>query len=125
MGKLIAQCPSCHHTKLQVVKIKCEECHTLFEGNFEIPAMLTLSPDDLQFIFDFVKCSGSLKEMATKQGVSYPTLRNRLNTLIDVIEKLDAKKENARVEILQSLEEGKISVKDAISLLQKLSGEFK
>lgn len=123
MGKIISQCPSCHNSKLRVVKIECDGCNTTFEGKFEIPDLLKLAQDDIDFIFDFVKCSGSLKDMAIKQKVSYPTLRNRLNFLIEQIEGLEVKKTNSKVEVLQKLEEGKISVQDAASLLQNLEGK--
>jgi len=120
MGKIISQCPSCDSIKLHVTKIECENCKTIFEGKFDIPSLLKLPEEDLQFIFDFVKCSGSLKDMAAKQHVSYPTLRNRLNALIDTLESLEIKKEGSKAEILQLLEEGKISAKDAAKMLQKL-----
>lgn len=120
MGKLIAHCPSCHNTKLRVVKIECETCNTIFEGKFEIPDLLKLAQEDLNFIIDFVKCSGSLKDLAAKQKVSYPTLRNRLNNLIEQIEKMEISKEGSKVQILQKLEQGRISVQDAVSLLQNL-----
>src|SRR5471030_2595420 len=105
MGKIISQCPSCDSVKLHVAKIECENCNTLFEGKFDIPSLLKLPEEDLQFIFDFVKCSGSLKDMAAKQNVSYPTLRNRLNALIEVIENLETKMDDSKAEILQLLEE--------------------
>jgi len=120
MGKIITQCPACNSLKLHATKIECEDCNTTFEGKFEIPALLKLSDEDLQFIFDFVKCSGSLKEMAAKQKVSYPTLRNRLNALIEAIENLEIKREGSKNEILRLLEKGKISAKDAAQMLQKL-----
>lgn len=120
MGKIITQCPSCKSVKLHVVKIECTDCHTTFEGKFEIPLLLKLPEEDLQFIFDFVKCSGSLKDMAAKQNVSYPTLRNRLNALIDSLENLNIQKEGSKEEILQLLEAGKISAKVAANMLKKL-----
>ncbi len=120
MGKLIRQCPSCDSVKLHVVKIECVDCNTLFEGKFEIPSLLKLPEEDLQFIFDFVKCSGSLKEMAAKQSVSYPTLRNRLNALIDSLENLDIQREGSKTDILQLLEDGKISAVVAAKMLTKL-----
>lgn len=123
MGKIITQCPSCESSKLYVAKIECDMCHTRFEGKFDIPSLLKLPEEDLQFIFDFVKCSGSLKDMANKQNISYPTLRNKLNELIDRIENLDAKEEGARMKILKLLEDGKISTKDAAKRLKKLGEE--
>lgn len=120
MGKIITQCPSCDGTKLQVTNIECADCSTLFSGHFDIPLLLKLTEEEVQFIFDFVKCSGSLKEMAVKQSVSYPTLRNRLNGLIEVLEGLDMNQESSKTDILQLLEEGKISAVEAAKRLTKL-----
>jgi hypothetical protein len=120
MGKIITQCPSCKSSNLNVVKIECADCNTRFEGQFEISALLKLPEDDLQFILDFVKCSGSLKDMAVIQKVSYPTLRNRLNALIGTLENMEIKEEGSKEEILQLLEEGKISAKEAAIMLKRL-----
>lgn len=120
MGKIITHCPSCDSHQLNVVKIECLECHTKFEGQFEISDLLKLSEEDLRFILDFVRCSGSLKEMAQKQQISYPTLRNRLNVLIDTLEKLDHGKSNSKDDILLMLESGKISAKEAAELLRNV-----
>jgi hypothetical protein len=118
MGKIITHCPSCASTTLHVSKIKCVNCHTTFEGTFDIPALLKLSEEDLLFVFDFVKCSGSLKDMAAQQKVSYPTLRNRLNALIDLLENLEVQRDGSKMDILHLLEEGKISIKEAAKMLQ-------
>ncbi len=120
MGKIISQCPSCNSPHVQVAKIECPDCHTLFEGRFDIPFLLKLSEEDLTFILDFVKCSGSLKEMAAKQKISYPTLRNRLNMLIDTLDNLEIKTKSSKEEILQLLETGKITAIDAAKMLNKL-----
>jgi hypothetical protein len=120
MGKIITQCPSCNSTSLQVSKIECLECNTQFAGQFAIPALLKLQEDDLQFVLDFVKCSGSLKEMASKQGVSYPTLRNKLNVLIETLERIDVQQENSKEDILKLVEEGKLTASDAAKMLSKL-----
>lgn len=121
MSKIITQCPSCYSVKLNATKIECIECNTIFEGKFDIPVLLKLPEDDLKFILDFVKCSGSLKEMANQQGVSYPTLRNRLNELIEKIESLHIpQQKESKTEILELLEQGKISAKEAAKMLQKI-----
>jgi len=122
MGKIITQCPSCGSSKLDVVKIECKECGTIFEGKFAIPVLLKLPEEDLQFIFDFVKCSGSLKEMAQKLDISYPTLRNRLNALIATLDTLALEQTNAKAAILELLEQGKVSAKEAAAMLRKLGG---
>jgi hypothetical protein len=120
MGKIVTQCPSCNSSKLYVERIQCDQCHTTFEGKFDIHPLLKLQEDELNFILDFVQCSGSLKEMATKQGVSYPTLRNQLNHLIDNVIAMSQKEKQSKEDVLQMLEAGKISAKDAAKLLQKL-----
>lgn len=121
MGRIITQCPSCNSSILNVTKIECEECNTKFEGIFEIPQLLKLAEDDLQFILDFVKCSGSLKEMASKHKISYPTLRNKLNVLIEHLEALMNETNSRKTQILELLEHGTITAKDAASMLNKLS----
>lgn len=120
MGKIITQCPSCSSANLTVSKIECTHCHTTFEGKFDIPLLDKLSEADLLFVIDFVKCSGSLKEMAVKHNVSYPTLRNRINDLIDLIGQLESTKKSSEAEILTLLEDGKISAKEAAEMLKKL-----
>lgn len=120
MGKIVTQCPSCESTKLQVVKIECNDCNTKFEGSFDIPSLLELAEEDLQFIINFVKCSGSLKEMGIIQNISYPTLRNKLNNLIAALEHLEINTNISKTEILKLLEEGKITAKEAAKMLKKL-----
>jgi hypothetical protein len=54
---------------------------------YPLPSLVTLPQEDQEFVLQFVRSSGSLKEMAKILGVSYPTVRNRLD---DIIEKLDS-----------------------------------
>lgn len=58
-------------------------------GNFELPLLARLSEKEQQFVLDFVKSSGSLKDMAKNIGVSYPTVRNMLDDIIDKLTKMD------------------------------------
>ena len=81
MKSLPTICPSCQ-SQLTVARLVCPECGTDVEGSFRLPLLAGLPPDDQRFILDFVKSSGSLKEMARLLGVSYPTVRNRLDEII-------------------------------------------
>lgn len=83
-NKLPVVCPSCTNT-LAVAELSCLHCSTSVKGNYVLPSLLKLSEDEQQFIFDFVKESGSLKNMAQRLEVSYPTVRNMLD---DIISKL-------------------------------------
>jgi len=68
---------------MHVKNIGCAECGTEISGDYAFPLIVRLSASDQEFITKFISCSGSLKEMASRLGVSYPTVRNRLDEIID------------------------------------------
>ena len=84
---LPTRCPSCH-AQLIVKSLYCENCSTEVNGQYQLPTFSLLSSEDQKFILNFVKNSGSLKEMASQMKLSYPTVRNILNEIISKIEKL-------------------------------------
>lgn len=81
-GRLPALCPSCD-SELRVAKLACPACDTSVSGTYALPALARLTSDDQEFVMSFVLSSGSLKEMALRYRVSYPTVRNRLDELIE------------------------------------------
>ena len=74
-------CPSCQ-SQLKVKSLTCENCFTEVSGLYELPVLLRLKPEEQDFILQFVKYSGSLKDMAKHLNLSYPTVRNRLDDII-------------------------------------------
>lgn len=86
--KLPILCPSCTE-KLSVSELVCSNCTTKVSGNFPLPVLLSLSEEEQNFILEFFLSSGSLKEMAKKLGNSYPTVRNKLDDLIEKIKQLN------------------------------------
>ena len=80
--KLPTRCPSCQ-AQLHVASLHCPSCLTCIDGDYQLPTFLLLPAEDQRFIFDFVLCSGSLKEMAARMELSYPTVRNRLDDIIN------------------------------------------
>jgi hypothetical protein len=92
--KLPTHCPSCEE-RLVVKRLHCTNCETEVEGLYPLPSLSSLLQSDQEFVLHFIKASGSLKEMAKLLGVSYPTVRNKLN---DVIEKITALESNQGVE---------------------------
>ena len=84
MKVLPTRCPSCN-SELKVKSLVCEQCRTEIQGEYELPALAKLSPDDQAFMLAFIKASGSLKEMARLLRLSYPTVRNRLDDIIERI----------------------------------------
>lgn len=87
-------CPSCGK-RLSVHAMHCNGCQTHIEGNYSLPVMMQLSAPDQQFVLDFVKSSGSLKEMAHKLGLSYPTVRNRLDDIISQLNKFESDEQDS------------------------------
>jgi len=92
-SKLPIQCPSCGE-ELKVKALQCPSCSTTIDGRFYLPLLTLLSAEDQEFILSFIKHSGSLKKMARELNLSYPTVRNKLNELIERIHQLESKKEN-------------------------------
>ncbi len=85
MKKLPIICPSCGNT-LSMRRLECPGCHTSVEGDFELPVLAQLPPEDQEFTLSLLRASGSLKELAGQYGISYPTVRNRLDALIERVE---------------------------------------
>ncbi len=81
-------CPSCK-AHLNVKSLRCESCNTEVIGTYPLPVLARLSDNDQMFIIKFIKNSGSLKEMATTLKLSYPTVRNMLNEIIERIEEYE------------------------------------
>ena len=79
-------CPACGSV-LRVHSMHCAGCDTKIEGDYLLPSLMRLGEDEQNFIIDFVMCSGSLKEMAAKLGLSYPSVRNRLDDVIAELRK--------------------------------------
>jgi hypothetical protein len=115
MGR-ISLCPSCGHAMV-VRRLECTHCGTAIEGRFSFP-FAGLDDDDLAFAERFVRARGNLKELERTLGLSYPSLRTRLDALV---EKLGGEppppEENRRREVLELLARGEIDVAEAVRRL--------
>ena len=85
-------CPSCS-SGLAARRFECARCGTSVEGSFDLPLLARLSPEDQTLVRRLVKSSGNLKDLAKQYGVSYPTVRNRLDELIARIEAMESERE--------------------------------
>ncbi len=123
---LILKCPSCNGD-LAVNKLRWHSCDIAIEGDFSIPALLRLSRAQLDFVEVFLKNRGNIREVERELGVSYPTVRARLDEVLDAIGfNLAPKADDGRLEdsatrraVLEQLSAGKISPEEA---MQTLSG---
>jgi hypothetical protein len=107
--------------EISVERVKIIESGIAIDGNFELPPLAQLSMEDQIFVAAFVKSHGSIKEMEALYGVSYPSIKNRLNRIskaFDFIDPAPADLDPAG-EILEELEKGQISFDEAIKALKK------
>ena len=124
MHPIIGICPVCGEM-LAVSRLHCRSCDTTIEGHFSIGAFDRLSPEHLAFAEAFIKCEGKLNRMEELLGLSYPTLRARLNDLrkamgfeIGQEETPPGISDEERRHILDDLASGRLKSDDAIKLLQ-------
>jgi hypothetical protein len=102
-----------------VERVRMTESGIAVEGEFELPPLARLSTDDQVFVMAFVLCHGSIKEIERIFGVSYPTVKNRLNRLakkLDFVETLDFPDED---DVLDRLESGDIDADEALRRLSE------
>lgn len=105
---------------MRVSKLTCDDCGLSHEGEFSTPRLFLLDQADQRFIELFVLASGSLKKMAELLNVSYPTVRNRLDGVIERLEQEKHRDEARKAQILDDIEKGRISAKRGMRLLEIL-----
>ncbi len=115
------QCPVCHD-ELLVTHLACRNCGTELEGRFSLGRLLQLSTEQLYFVEVFVRCEGKINRVQEELGLSYPTVRSRLEEVIRALgyevgeERPEA--EERRQHVLGRLARGEISSTEALQLLQ-------
>lgn len=118
MKDFLDKCPACNG-KLAITSYKCENCGTEINGYFIGSKFANLSEEDLDFIEIFVMNRGSIKEIEKVMGISYPTVRNKLDNVIKALgHKVNYDKSN--MEVLEMLNQGLITAEEATKLLENL-----
>ena len=119
-------CPICQ-SELEVVRLHCSSCDTSLEGHFAMGQFSNLTPEQLEFIFTFVRCEGKINRMEQELDLSYPTIRNRLHEVIRALgyepgrdEPVEAvvMTQDDRNKILEDLQAGKITADQAMHILR-------
>ena len=103
---------------ISIERVRIKETGIAVEGEFDLPPMAKLRMEDQIFITAFIRSHGSIKEMEQLFGISYPTVKNRLNALSQQLEFVDINPPPSRTEILENLEKGTISVDEAIKKMR-------
>jgi len=105
---------------LVVERVRLADTGVAIEGAFELPQLAQLSVEDQVFVTAFVRCHGSIKEMERTFGISYPTVKNRLNRIANGLEFVDTDPAPSRSEVLHRLKRGEIPAPEAIRELEGL-----
>jgi hypothetical protein len=105
---------------LVVERVRVPERGIAIEGEFTLPELARLTLEDQIFITAFLRSHGSIKDMEQTFGVSYPTIKARLNRIAGQLEFIDTNPAPSRAEVLERLKNGEISAADAIRELEAL-----
>lgn len=102
-----------------VERVRLVDRDISIDGRFELPQLAQISSEDHVFVMAFVRCHGSIKEMEKIFGVSYPTIKSRLNRIAARFEFVESGHASPRSEILERLKRGEITAEEAIRELEK------
>ncbi len=127
LHSVIGRCPVCGD-ELAVTRLHCGNCDTQIEGRFQLGRFQRLSADQLAFVEVFVKNRGIIKDVEAELGISYPTVRARLDDVLktlgfatggeDGLRPSQAREE--RRSILEELREKRITADEAARRLASL-----
>ncbi len=120
MYPISTECPICHDD-LVVTRLTCNNCGTTIEGRFTMGRLFQLSPEQLDFVETFLRCAGKINCVGEELGISYPTVRSRLEEIIRALgyELEDKASSERRHEVLQRLARQEISAQEAFRILEE------
>jgi hypothetical protein len=121
LTKLVGQAP------IEIERVRLLESGIAVEGPFTLPPLARLAAEDQVFVAAFVRCHGSIKQMEKYFGVSYPTIKNRLNRIgsqlsfVEIEQGSDeaASPAQGRSEVLDQVARGELTVAQALERLKE------
>ncbi len=139
MIHVLTKCPVCTH-QLKAVKLTCQHCGTQIENTFDFPKIMHLTREQLEFVEVFILCRGNIKDVEKELNISYPTVRTKLDQVIEMLSdvkdtqnNIERKKKNTdektksrdnedavlyRQTVLDQLEKGLITPEEAVEKLK-------
>jgi hypothetical protein len=116
--KILCKCPVCS-SRLKVTRLKCDECNTVIENQFELSKFDYLNNEQLSFIEIFLKSRGNIKDVEKELGISYPTVRAKLDEVIIAMgyTVLKQKPSTDKKDVIDMLEKGEITADEALIML--------
>jgi hypothetical protein len=119
MTNQVSKCPACGGSDFVLERIRCTDCGTAVEGSFQAGKLGSLPAEHQDFIEVFVRCRGNIKDVEKVLGVSYPTVRSKLNQAVQALgygQKISA---HRKKEILKALEREEITSQEALRALEE------
>ena len=118
------KCPTCGHD-LELREVVCPSCETVVRGRWAASPFSRLTPDQQNFLTLFVRSRGNLSDVERTLGVSYPTVRAKLEEIIGALGETPparpAEAPATREEILARVSRGELSVDEGVVLLRRLA----
>src|SRR2546427_6188272 len=112
--------------RLEIERVRLLDKDVAVEGRFDLPPLAQLAAEDQVFVAAFVRCHGSIKQMEKYFGVSYPTIKNRLNRIATLLPFAEVEPEAREPrpstgDLLSRLERGELTVNEVLRQLQPAS----
>jgi hypothetical protein len=128
---VISTCPVCSG-ELAVTRLRCTSCGTTLEGEFSVGRFARLSRDQMALLESFLRSRGNLRDIERELGISYPTVRGRVEALVralgfgpraeadDAEDRPEARPVDTREAILERLARHEITAEDAATAIRSL-----
>lgn len=118
------KCPACGG-RILVTELCCDDCETSVKGRFSLPDLACLSEGDNRLLNVFLSARGNIKEVERCLGISYPTVRARLEVMLGRLGlgQLQGEAKRLRLEAVEKLERGEITAAEAVKRLRALEGQ--
>jgi hypothetical protein len=122
MKSVVTRCPICTGD-LVVSRLSCQHCRTTIDTAVAFPALMRLPADLQTFVLVFLACRGNIREVEKATGVSYPTVCKRLDLVNELLgnrpgKARTEKEKSTRADILEQVERGEITAKQAATMLK-------
>ena len=132
-----SKCPLCSGA-LEVTETSCLDCQVQMRGHFALTPYRNLDAEQTRFLETFLRCRGVIRDMEAALGISYPTVRARLDALLSALgfdsgpyaeapppapPMTAAQKAARRKEILAAIENGTLDADAGLNALQNLTGD--
>lgn len=130
---VVSECPFCKG-RMEVTEVSCAQCDVQMRGHFTLSRYDRLNPEQAQFLEAFLRCRGVIRDMEVALGISYPTVRARLDGLLSALGFADGPSAPAptqktasvdtaarRREILKAIETGAMDAATGLDALKDLA----